>query len=123
MSIFVYELGKLPEQIDSGNILELFLRAFRADTEEDLETLEKLEVHEMNEMITAYREITSSPDYVDLERKRVMNLLDEGQALGNARRKGAEEERTKWQKKVADKDNLLSQQQAEIARLRAQLGQ
>jgi hypothetical protein len=100
MSIFVFELGKLPEQIDSGNILELFLRAFRADTEDELETLEKLGVHEMNEMITAYREITSSPDYVDLERKRLMNSLDEGKALRNAERRGEARANARWQKRL-----------------------
>ncbi|MDR1588949.1 MAG: hypothetical protein LBS51_02015 [Oscillospiraceae bacterium] len=120
MGIFVFELGKVPDEIDASNLLELFLHAFRADTEEDLEILEKLGVPEMNEMITAYREITTSPDYVDLERKRVMSRLDEGQALSNARRKGfaegEESANSKWQverKSMAD----------EIARLRAQLGE
>jgi predicted transposase/invertase (TIGR01784 family) len=84
MSIFVFELGKLPERIDRGNILELFLRLFRADTEEEMEYLENLEVVEMKEMVKAYRETVNSPDYADLERKRLMNRLDEGQALHHA---------------------------------------
>jgi hypothetical protein len=123
----VFEPGKLPGEIDPGNMLELFLRAFRAGTEEELEALEKLGVHEMNEMAEAYREITGSPDYADLERRRVMSRLDEGQALNNARRKGAEEERAKWQKKVeadhAKWQSVVSDKDAEIARLRAELGQ
>ncbi|MDR2360422.1 MAG: Rpn family recombination-promoting nuclease/putative transposase [Oscillospiraceae bacterium] len=116
MSIFVFELGKLPKQIDANNVLELFLRAFRADTEEELENFENTGVAEMKEMITAYRDITSSPDYVDLERKRLMNRLDEGQALRHARELAAEEERAKWQ---SEREAMA----AEIARLRAQLGE
>jgi len=54
-----------------------------------------------------------------IETRRVMASHDEAQALKNAERRGEErgEERanTKWQGVVADKD-------AEIARLRAQLG-
>ncbi|MDR3294273.1 MAG: hypothetical protein LBT26_00375 [Clostridiales Family XIII bacterium] len=109
----------------SSNILELFLRLFRADTEEEMENLEKLGVDEMTQMVNAYREIASSPDYVDLERRRVMGRLDEGQALRHA----AEAERKKWQGVVADKDAaladkdaILADKDAEIERLRAQLG-
>jgi hypothetical protein len=34
--------------------LELFLRLFRADTEEEMEILKNLEVDEMTEMVNAY---------------------------------------------------------------------
>jgi predicted transposase/invertase (TIGR01784 family) len=129
MGIFVFELRKLPEQLDKSNILELFLQLFRADTEEELERLEKLGVDEMTQMVNAYREITSSPDYVDLERKRVMNRLDEGQALRHARQEGEEIANARWQGVVEDKDAALASKDAalankdaEIALLRAQLG-
>jgi predicted transposase/invertase (TIGR01784 family) len=119
MSIFVFELGKLPQQIDSNNILELFLRLFRADTEEEMENLEKLGVDEMTEMVNAYRKITNSPDYVDLERQRLMNRLDEGQALRHARlegrREAAEQEREKWQEVIADKDAALADKATALA--------
>ena len=36
MSIFVFELGKLPKEVDVSNMLELYLRVFKADTEEEL---------------------------------------------------------------------------------------
>ncbi|MDR3238536.1 MAG: hypothetical protein LBT44_00370 [Clostridiales bacterium] len=79
----------------------------------------------MTQMVNAYREIVSSPDYIDLERKRVMNRLDEGQALKKAR----DDERAKWQTVFADKDATLAEQAAAladkdalIAELRAQLG-
>jgi hypothetical protein len=118
MGIFVFELEKLPEEIDSSNILELFLRLFRAGTEEELTAIEELEVVEMTQMVNAYREIVNSPDYVDLERKREMNRLDEGQALRHA----AEIERKKWQVVVADKDAALADKDARIAELLARLG-
>ncbi|MDR3295249.1 MAG: Rpn family recombination-promoting nuclease/putative transposase [Clostridiales Family XIII bacterium] len=129
MNIVVFELGKLPEEVDRNNMLELFLRLFRADTEEEMENLKKLEVDEMTEMVDAYREIVDSPDYADLERRRVMARLDYGQALRHA----AEVERTKWQgvvadkdakwqTVVADKDATVAEQAAIIAELRARLG-
>jgi hypothetical protein len=135
MSIFVFELGKLPEKVDSSNILELFLRLFRADTEEEMERLEKLGVDEMTQMVSAYREIATSSDYVDLERKRVMNRLDEGQALHQAKLQGKAEADEKWEGVVAEKEAIVAEKEAalaeqaaaladkdaEIARLRAQL--
>ena len=111
MSIFVFELGKLPEEIDKNNILELFLRLFKADTEEELETLENLEVDEMTQMVNAYRDIVGSPDYADLERRRLMSAMDENQAINTAVRKAEE----KWH-------DERSEMQAEITRLREQLG-
>jgi predicted transposase/invertase (TIGR01784 family) len=136
MSILVFELDKLPEEIDRTNILELFLRLFRADTEEEMENLEKLGVDEMTQMLNAYRDIVSSPDYIDLERKREMNRLDEGQALYHAKMVGKEEAAAEWQGIVADKDaahakivadkdaalaKIVADRDAEIERLRAQL--
>jgi len=115
MSIFVFELGKLPKEINTNNILELFLRVFKADTEEELEALENLEVDEMTQMVNAYHDIVNSPDYADLERRRLMNAMDENQALNQARREGEARSDVKWQTVVADKD-------AEIARLLAKLG-
>jgi hypothetical protein len=86
-----------------------------------MERLEKLGVEEMTQMVNAYRKITNSPDYVDLERQRLMNRLDEGQALRHAKLLGAEEERDKWQDVVADKDAALAEQAARILELERQL--
>ncbi|MDR1530952.1 MAG: Rpn family recombination-promoting nuclease/putative transposase [Clostridiales bacterium] len=133
MSIFVFELNKLPEEIDITNILELFLRLFKADTEEELETLAKLEVDEVTQMIKAYQDIVNSPDYADLERQRLMAAMDENQAINSAERRGEERgeerERAKWQGEHAklqgehaELQGKYAETQAEIARLRAQLG-
>ena len=108
MSIFVFELGKLPEEIDSSNMLELFLRLFKADTEEELEELEKLEVNEVTQMVNAYRDITQNPDYADLERKRVMARLDEGQAIRHA----LEQVEAKWQSRIDEQAAKISELEA-----------
>ncbi|MCL1865833.1 MAG: Rpn family recombination-promoting nuclease/putative transposase [Oscillospiraceae bacterium] len=110
MSIFVFELDKLPKEIDVSNMLELFLRVFKADTEEELEALEKLEVDEMKQMVNAYHDIVNSPDYAYLERRRLMDSMDENQAINNAVRKAEK----RWEGERSD-------MQAEIARLREQL--
>jgi len=126
MSIFVFELGKLPKEINANNILELFLRVFKADTEEELEALENLEVNEMTQMVNAYRDIVNSPDYADLERRRLMNAMDENQALNQARREGKAQSDAEWQSVVSEKDakwqTVVADKDAEIARLLAKLG-
>jgi len=77
---------------------------FLADAEEEIENLEKLGVDEITQMLNAYRDIVNSPDYIDLERKREMNRLDEGQALYHAAKVAKEEAAAEWQGIVADKD-------------------
>ncbi|MDR1531369.1 MAG: hypothetical protein LBS62_04165 [Clostridiales bacterium] len=77
----------------------MFLRVFKADTEEELETLEKLEVEEMKQMLNTYRNIVNSPGYAYLERRRLMGAMDANQAFNNPRRegekRGEERERSK----------------------------
>ena len=112
MSIYVFELGKLPEEIDENNILELFLRVFKADTEEELETLENLEVDEMKEMVNAYHDIVNNPDYAYLERRRLMDAMDQNQAINNAKRTGYKDGYQKaeviYSQQIVDRDNLLA---------------
>ena len=105
-----YELPKLPQTVIADNYSELWLSLFRAKTEEDLAKLEALEVPEMREAISAYRHVTVTPEFQELERLRTKARHDEAQALYNAEKK----EREKWQGIVSEKD-------AEIERLRAQL--
>ena len=70
-----------------------------------------MEVGEVTQAIGAYREVVVSPEFRELERLRFEALSNEASALANAERK----EREKWQGVIAEKD-------AEIARLRALLG-
>jgi hypothetical protein len=72
----------------------------------------------MEQAIGAYRHITTTDEFRELERLRTLARHNEAAALGNARR----EERAKWQGVLADKDAALADKDAEIERLRAQLG-
>ena len=97
MVMHYYELPKLPKDITTNNNLELWLSLFKAQTEEDLEKLSALEVPEMSQAVSAYRHITVTPEFKEAERLRSKARHDEAQALMNAKREGAKEEREKWQ--------------------------
>ena len=86
-SLHYFELPKLPATVTSDNCLELWLSLFKAKTEEELKRLESLGVQEMNEAISAYRNITVTPEFREMERLRSKARHDEAQALYNAERK------------------------------------
>jgi hypothetical protein len=110
-------------------------------TEEELKQLEALEVAVVTQAIGAYREITVSPQFREIERLRADARHNEASALANVERK----ERERWQRIVAekdaafattladkdaafatalaDKDAALADQDALIAELRARLGE
>ena len=83
----------------------------------------------MKQAIRAYRSITATPEFREMERVRSKARHDEAQALRKARLDGAESERGQCQSVVADKDAMLADKDAMladkdaiIAELRAQLG-
>ena len=88
-----YELKKLPplDETDSGR--DLWLKLFRADTEEELAKIEKMGVPIMNEAIAAYRHVAASPELRELERMRSKARHDEAQALSDAKQEGRQEEK------------------------------
>ena len=87
---------------------------FKAETEEEIQQIEAWEVPAMQQAIEAYRHITATDEFKEIERIRLRARHNEASALGNARREGAKQERSKWESVVANKD-------AEIARLRTML--
>ena len=91
MVLHYYELQKLPIAVTADNDLELWLSLFKAKTEEELSKIEQLEVPEMNEAINAYRHITVTSEFREMERLRTKARHDEAQALYNAERKGRQE--------------------------------
>jgi predicted transposase/invertase (TIGR01784 family) len=134
MVLHYYELSKLPKAIDAKDRLGLWLALFNAETEEDLEQIAELEVTEMGEAIQAYQAITGTEEYRRLQQMREDALHNEASAL--------RQERAKWERAVAevaeitkknealeealegavaDKDAVVADMQAEIARLRALL--
>jgi hypothetical protein len=123
-------------------MLGLWLALFGAKTEEEIKQLEEMEVPAMSEAVAAYRAVTATDEFRDLERLRTLARHNEAAALRHA----AEQERAKWQSVIADKDAALADKDAaysaalagkdaeiadkdaemadmaaEIARLRAQL--
>ena len=68
----------------------------------------------MEQAIGAYRSITATPEFREMERLRSKARHDEAQALHKARLEGARESDEKWQRAIAEKDS-------ENARLREQL--
>jgi len=113
-----FELPKLPNAIDASNMRDLWLKLFKAETEEELTNIDALGVSTMSEAVRAYRQVAASPEFRELERMRSKRRHDEAQALKNAELRGElrgeERAHTKWQGVVAEKD-------AEIALLREQL--
>ena len=88
MSLHYFELPKLPETISRDDRLLLWLSLFRANTEEELQEIEALEVPEMNQAITAYKRITVTKEFREMERLREKARHDEASALYNAEKKG-----------------------------------
>ncbi|GHV45935.1 hypothetical protein FACS1894204_06530 [Synergistales bacterium] len=94
----------------------------------------------MEEAIGAYRGITATDEFKEIERLRTLARHNEASALGHARREATAKANAKWQAVVADKEAALANKDAEwgsivaankaalmdkdaeIARLRAQLG-
>ena len=90
----------------------------------------------IQEAISAYRKVTATDEFKELERMRHYAALSKATALGNARREGYREAEEKWQGVVAkneealankdaalaDKDAAIADKDALIAELRARLG-
>ncbi|MCL1828323.1 MAG: Rpn family recombination-promoting nuclease/putative transposase [Oscillospiraceae bacterium] len=107
-----FELPKLPRTISADDELKLWLKLFDAQTEEELKQIEEMGVPIMKQAVGAYRHVSATDEFKEIERLRSRARHNEASALGNARR----EEREKWQGVIAEKD-------AEIARLRAVLNE
>jgi predicted transposase/invertase (TIGR01784 family) len=116
MSLHYFELPKLPETVNADDMLQLWLKLFDANTEEELKKIEALEVKVMEQAIKAYRSITATEEFQKLERMRFDARCNEASALGNARHEGAEIEREKWQGVVAEKDTRIAELEAQIAK-------
>jgi len=106
-SLHFFELPKLPELVSRDDELLLWLSLFKAETEEDLRKIEALEVPIMEQAIGAYRSITATPEFREMERLRSKARHDEAQALYKARLEGARESDEKWQGVIAEKDAAL----------------
>jgi len=118
MALHFFELKKVPAEIDSEDMLLLWLLLFRAGTEEELGKIKALEVPVMEQAINAYNQIAASPEFLEIERQREIMRMNEASALRNARVKGETKERKKWETVVAGKDAEIASKDAEVERLR-----
>ena len=109
--LLYFELPKLAELTDADihDELKLWLMLFKAKTEEELKQIEKLEVPVMAEAINAYRLVSATDEFKELERLRSRARHNEAAALRHA----AEVEREKWQVVVAEKDTAHAAELAE----------
>jgi len=114
MSLHFFELPKLPKEASAGDAPQMWLSLFNARTEKDLKKILETEVPEMEEAITAYRQITATPEFRELERLREKAAHNEAAALRHARMEGEMRAHETWKGVLAGKD-------AEIERLRAEL--
>jgi predicted transposase/invertase (TIGR01784 family) len=121
MVLHFFELNKLPKEVTTGDMQLLWLLLFKADTKEELAKIKSMGVPVMEKAIQAYHQITADSQFRELERLREMARHNEAAALRKARNEGMEIEREKWQGVVADKDTIIADKDAEIARLREQL--
>ena len=80
-----YELCKLPEFENADDELVLWLSLFRAKTEEDLKKIEKLGVPIMEQAIKAYRHVSATDEFREIERLRARARSNEAAAIRNAR--------------------------------------
>ena len=111
MVLQFYELKKLPPLDKADSSRDLWLKLFKAETEEELTKIEEMGVPIMSEAIVAYRHIAGSPELREAERIRSKARHDEAQALHNAERKRDEH----WQSVVAEKEAELADKDARLA--------
>jgi len=84
-----YELPKTPTAADKNNLIELWLKFFGSETEEDLTALAETEVEDMQSAVTNYKRITADPQFREIQRMLEDGAHDEAQRLWNERRKEA----------------------------------
>jgi predicted transposase/invertase (TIGR01784 family) len=120
IAIHYFELPKLPKTVIPDDNLRLWLSLFNANTEEELKRIESLEVPIMNKAIAAYRSITATDEFREIERMRFRARHDEASALEHARQEErakadakwqeiVAKERSKWQEALAVKDALIAE--------------
>ena len=85
LSLHYFELPKLPAVVSKDSALLLWLSLFNANTEDDLKRLEALEVPDMSQAISAYRHVSATDEFKEIERLRSRARHNEAAALRNAR--------------------------------------
>jgi len=111
-ALYYFELPKLPKTINTDDELKLWLELFDVKTEEELKQIEEMGVPIMKQAVGAYRHVSATDEFKELERMRTRARNNEASALGHARR----EEREKWQGVVAEKDARIAELEEQLAK-------
>jgi len=111
-----FELPKLPQMISADDELKLWLKLFDAQTEEELKQIEEMGVPIMKQAVGAYRHVSATDEFKEIERLRSRARHNEASALGHARREGYREAEEKMQ-------GVIDEQAARIAELESRLGE
>jgi hypothetical protein len=109
MSLHYFELPKLPDALEPSDEQKLWLKLFKAETEEELRQIQELEVPVMEQAIDAYRSMTAASEFRELERLRSLARHNEASALAHAAQVAELAEREKWQGVVAEKDAIIAE--------------
>jgi hypothetical protein len=118
-----FELTKLSELMatDTNDELKLWLSLFNAKTEEDLEKIESLGGSIMKQAIGAYRHVTATDEFKEIERMRSRARHNEASALRHASEERAIEIAKNALRKnmsVDDIADITGLTQAEVENLR-----
>jgi hypothetical protein len=79
-----YVLTKLPEPTDNDEEIKFWLALFKAETEEELDEIISKGVPVMREAVAAYKSVTVSPEFYEIERLRERSRHNEASAIGYA---------------------------------------
>ena len=92
----------------------MWLALFKANTEEELKMIEEQGVTEISEVVTAYRKVSKSREFREMERLMEKAEIDEASKLAKATRKGREEARKEYDAELTAKDNELTAKDNEL---------
>ena len=70
----------------------------------------------MKQAVGAYRHVSATDEFKEIERLRSRARHNEASALGHARREGAAEERGKWQGVVDEQASRIAELEAQLAK-------
>jgi len=91
MSLYFFELPKIPDDINDKDMLLLWLALFKAETKEEIERIKSMEVEVMDQAINAYYNITAESEFRERVRLWEKARHDEAQFASDIR----DEERQK----------------------------
>jgi predicted transposase/invertase (TIGR01784 family) len=97
-----YELPKLPEPTDGDEEIKFWLAFFKAETEEELNRIMEKGVPIMSDAVAAYKSVSVSPEFYEIERLRDRTRHNEASALGYAKKETRKEMTAEFIKNLRD---------------------